>query len=175
MTCLCTDDRAHACSGGGLPRLASGACSCPHHEERVLLDLRAAVARALRAPEHMVTVTAVPDVGAVQVDVEIDGITFGARRATTVDAAQRIVLAAFRALDFGARDHRGRGAGAPIVDVLTHPELAGLGLAAKLVRPHALGVGEYAEAAREDERAGGCGVAYRMEIEDGPDLTGDLE
>lgn len=31
MTCLCTDDRASLCCGGGLPPAADGACSCRCH------------------------------------------------------------------------------------------------------------------------------------------------
>ncbi len=31
MSCLCTDDDAFECSGGGLPRYPDGECSCGCH------------------------------------------------------------------------------------------------------------------------------------------------
>ncbi len=178
MTCRCSDDDRALCAGGGVTPPGE-LCRCPHcHNGSVLDDLRIQVARAVRAHRRAVDVFVTRDLDTTQVDVAVDGrVGFWARSKTAQDAAQLVSFAAFRALDFGSRV-KGRGGGAPVVEALPHPVLAGLGLDAMDVRPHAAGIAEYAEAAREDGRmrglpAGEMGRAYRMEIEIGDDLTGE--
>lgn len=80
MTCLCTDDTAFACCGGGLPRDTDGACSCPHHRpvlrwplatpmcdpvRRAALDLRVMIYAAAASAAEVPCVARIPHATAI--------------------------------------------------------------------------------------------------------------
>ena len=180
MTCLCTDDRAHACSGGGVTP-PGRVCACPCHRDTLGL-LRQQLAAATRARPSQVDTREEYVHGAPypsRVIARIAGrITVTADAANAADAALLATSFARRALDFGApqptrgeKRRRALARGAPISDTETHADLRGVEVRTKTVGPTGHDIAAYAEAAKLDPQGRAC----RVWLDVGPDLTGDLE